>query len=176
MIYINTSDNKARYVLGERGHKTLVIFGINPSTADDKKLDPTVTRVTRYAKKQGFDGWLMFNIYAQRATDPRHMAIEPNSEYLNGNIKNIERYIDKRAVVWAAWGNLITSRKYLVKCLVEINRALKGKKVYWKTIGLTQKGHPHHPLMMRYDAGFVDFDIEQYLRKLGMEDDCDHKD
>ncbi len=166
MIYINTIDNKARYVLGEKGKRTLVIFGVNPSTADDKKLDPTVTRVTRYAKKQGFDGWLMFNLYAQRATDPRHMAMKSDAEYLSGNIKHAAQYIDKGSVIWAAWGNLIASRKYLPGCLAEISRALSGKKVSWKTIGLTQQGHPRHPLMMRYDAEFVDFDIEKYLLKL----------
>ena len=167
MIYERTKDNKARYILGEKGKKTLVIFGVNPSTADDKKLDATVTRVTRYAKKQGFDGWLMFNLYAERATDPKRMPMEPNPEYLRGNIKHVAQYIDKGSVIWAAWGMLISSRNFLPGCLNEINQALLNKKVSWKTIGLTKKGHPRHPRMMRYDAQFVDFDIKSYLKTLG---------
>lgn len=33
-IYKNTSDNKSRFVLGTKGDKPLICFGINPSTAE----------------------------------------------------------------------------------------------------------------------------------------------
>ena len=128
MIYERTKDNKARFVLGEKGERTLVIFGVNPSTADDVKLDRTVTRVTRYAKKQGFDGWLMFNLYAQRKTDPKCLDKDPDPEYLRGNLMHVAQHVDKGSVIWAAWGNLIVSRKFLTGCLNEINRALLDKK------------------------------------------------
>jgi len=44
-LYSKTSDNKARFLLGEKGNKTLICIGINPSTAEPDNLDRTLTVV-----------------------------------------------------------------------------------------------------------------------------------
>ena len=59
-----------RYVLGRVGRHPLVCIGINPSTAQPGALDPTLKSVERLANANGFDSWIMFNVYPQRATDP----------------------------------------------------------------------------------------------------------
>ena len=59
-----------RYVLGRVGKHPLVCIGINPSTAQPGALDPTLKSVERLAAANGFDSWIMFNVYPQRATDP----------------------------------------------------------------------------------------------------------
>ncbi|MBI2419155.1 MAG: DUF1643 domain-containing protein, partial [Ignavibacteriales bacterium] len=69
-IYEKSTNNSARFVLGETGKKTIICIGVNPSTATPDKLDPTLESVKRIAKHNGFDGWIMLNIYAQRSTDP----------------------------------------------------------------------------------------------------------
>ena len=63
-----------RYVLGRVGRHPLVCIGINPSTAQPGALDPTLKSVERLANANGFDSWIMFNVYPQRATDPNDMA------------------------------------------------------------------------------------------------------
>ena len=52
-----------RYVLGRVGRHPLVCIGINPSTAQPGALDPTLKSVERLANANGFDSWIMFNVY-----------------------------------------------------------------------------------------------------------------
>jgi hypothetical protein len=52
---------------------TLAIIGLNPSTADEEKNDPTVSRCIERAKRLGFGRLLMLNMYAFRATYPRDL-------------------------------------------------------------------------------------------------------
>ena len=67
-----------RYVLGRVGRHPLVCIGINPSTAQPGALDPTLKSVERLANANGFDSWIMFNVYPQRATDPNDMDRVPD--------------------------------------------------------------------------------------------------
>ncbi len=53
--------------------KPLITIGINPSTAEPDNLDNTLKSVERIALFNGFDSFIMFNVYAQRATNPDHM-------------------------------------------------------------------------------------------------------
>jgi hypothetical protein len=66
-IYEINDDNTCRFVLGTKGEKTLVCFGINPSTAEPGILDNTMKSVDRISKANGYDSWVMLNIYPQRA-------------------------------------------------------------------------------------------------------------
>ena len=72
-LYVPDFYTEYRYLLGTRGEKPLVCIGINPSTAEPDRLDPTLQSVERVAKNNGYDSFLMFNVYAQRATDPNTM-------------------------------------------------------------------------------------------------------
>ena len=67
------SEPKARYALGRKGIRPFVCFGVNPSTATPARLDPTVASVARFTEDHGYDGWLMLNLYPQRATNPDKM-------------------------------------------------------------------------------------------------------
>ncbi len=68
-----------RYVLGRVGRRPLVCIGINPSTAQPGALDPTLKSVERLANANGFDSWIMFNVYPQRATNPNDMDKTPTA-------------------------------------------------------------------------------------------------
>ncbi len=52
--------------------------GHQPSTAAPDDLDNTLKSVERVALHNGFDSFLMFNVYAQRATRPDDMEPECN--------------------------------------------------------------------------------------------------
>ena len=52
-IYSESGKN-VRYVLGTKGGNTLIVFGINPSTATAEKSDPTISRIDTYLKKYGY--------------------------------------------------------------------------------------------------------------------------
>ncbi len=169
--YETTNDNSSRFVLGQPGNMTLVCFGVNPSTATPDKLDPTLRRVKGFAKRLGYDGWMMFNVYPQRATNPNDLPAEFDNLLHAMNRAHIYRTFkglgDVR--IWAAWGTLIEKRPYLADCLREIvadTKDLPGGR-QWITIGQrSQAGHPHHPLYLPGDAEVKSFDIDEYLAGL----------
>ena len=70
-LYVPKVYSEYRYILGTRGKKPLICMGINPSTAIPDRLDNTLKSVERIALANGFDSFLMFNVYAQRATESR---------------------------------------------------------------------------------------------------------
>lgn len=167
-IYEYTPGNKARFVLGEPGENNLICFGINPSTAEPDNLDPTLTRVKNIAAQFGYDGWIMLNVYPQRATDPNDMDDVFNESYHCDNLHHISEVLQwHQGIVWAAWGTLIEKRPYLKKCLKDIVDIAEPYAVDWKTRGQRSKaGHPHHPLYLRYDFDFDEFDIDSYVKGL----------
>ena len=64
---------KYRYTLWRTwdASKSKVMFlGLNPSTADEVKNDPTVTRCINYSKRWGYGGMYMMNIFSFRTTYP----------------------------------------------------------------------------------------------------------
>lgn len=119
-IYYNTKDNQARFILGEKGNKTLICFGINPSTATPSQLDNTLKTVKRFSQDLGYDSWIMLNVYPQRATNPNDLDVEMKRIYHEENLKYIEQILENRNCdVWAAWGTLIEKRSYLFTCLLD---------------------------------------------------------
>lgn len=46
---------------------------LNPSTADEHQLDPTLTRIRDFSAAWGYAFFVMLNLFAWRATDPAAM-------------------------------------------------------------------------------------------------------
>jgi len=46
---------------------------LNPSTADESKLDPTCARARDYAERWGYGALIVTNVFGWRATDPTDM-------------------------------------------------------------------------------------------------------
>ena len=168
-IYAPNFYSDYRYILGTRGENPLICIGINPSTAEPNALDNTLKSVERIALGNGFDSFIMFNVYAQRATDPDDMEQQCNLMLHKENLKAF-RYvlsISKAPVVWAAWGTIIEKREYLPECLKDMLEAGKAFGAKWCCAGaVSKKGHPHHPLYLRKDEKIKPFDVEAYLAHL----------
>ena len=156
-----------RYSLGQEGSNPLICFGINPSTAVPGNLDPTVASVARFAAEQGYDGWLMFNLYPQRATNPDNMHKHFQKKIHDKNvgaISSIVRGLPSGADIWCAWGTLIEKRPYLYRCLKDISTILEESDCQYFTRGnISKAGHPHHPLYLRKDSKMDAFDLDKYL-------------
>ena len=86
-----------RYVLGRVGKHPLVCIGINPSTAQPGALDPTLKSVERLAAANGFDSWIMFNVYPQRATDPNDMDKVPDRALCDENLRWLQAVLAQTA-------------------------------------------------------------------------------
>ena len=166
-LYAPNFYSEYRYILGTRGENPLICIGINPSTARPDDLDTTLKSVERIALGNGFDSFLMFNVYAQRATDPDAMEKACNWQLHKENMEAF-RYvlsISKNPTVWAAWGAIIEKRKYLPECVRDMVKIGREYGANWVCAGaITKKGHPHHPLYLRKDEKIKPFDIESYLK------------
>ena len=79
LIYSNakfSKDRAYRYALWrtwDDSLEKLLFIGLNPSTADEIKDDPTMRRCIRFSKDFGFGGFIMANIFAFRSTDPKKL-------------------------------------------------------------------------------------------------------
>lgn len=169
-LYIPDFYSEYRYILGTKGENPLITIGINPSTAEPDNLDNTLKSVQRIATGNGFDSFIMFNVYAQRATDPDMMDKELNLELHRENMKAF-RYILENSgdhpAIWAAWGAIVEKREYLKDCLAEMVRIGDEYDALWYKAGrVSVKGHPHHPLYLKKDSLIEHFDMNTYLELL----------
>jgi len=71
----------------------------------------------------------MLNLYPQIATKPADLGEDCDESLHEKNMEVIEKFIKNDATVVAAWGNLITKRRYLFDCLVDITKRLKDGQV-----------------------------------------------
>lgn len=171
-LYVPNTYSEYRYILGTRGQKPLICVGINPSTAAPDALDPTLQSAQRIALNNGYDSFLMFNVYAQRATRPQDMDEVCNEALHRENMAAFRWVLSQvgagyTPAVWAAWGTIIEQRPYLKDCLREMIAIGEEFHARWLCAGKrSKKGHPHHPLYLRKDEQVQPFPVKAYLESL----------
>ncbi len=172
-LYVPNRYDEYRYILGTRGKNPVICVGINPSTAAPNDLDPTLKSAERIAHANGYDSFLMFNVYAQRATRPDDME-KARNEWLHAENMKAFRYLlsvaaegGRRPAVWAAWGAIIEKRGYLADCVREMAALGEAAGAVWYHAGpISKKGHPHHPLYLKSNTPLEPFDTMAYLNTL----------
>ena len=116
---------------------------LNPSTADEVKLDPSCTRARVYAERWGYGALVVTNLFAWRATDPDDMkaARDPVGANNDRAIVDAARRAD---LVVCAWGNhgLHLERSLRVKEL------LQRAQVDLHFLRMNGAGEPAHPLYL----------------------------
>jgi hypothetical protein len=139
---ILSEDRKYRYVLSriwDESKPMIMIIGLNPSTADETKNDPTITRCINFAKSWEYGGVYMLNLFAFRATLPKDM-IEEEEPIGNENDSYINKYSKLSEKVVCAWGNDGSYKNRSKEILSKINN------LYY--LKLNKSGEPSHPLYL----------------------------
>lgn len=166
-LYIPDFYSEYRYILGTTGQKPLITIGINPSTAEPDNLDNTLKSVERIALANGYDSFVMFNVYAQRATRPDDMDPELNEVLHQENMLAFRWVLEHSGPspsIWAAWGAIIEKRPYLIDCVRDMVSIGNEYNADWFKAGkVSVKGHPHHPLYLKKDSTLERFDMQAYL-------------
>ena len=168
-LYVPPFYCEYRYILATRGKRPLICVGINPSTAQPGRLDNTLKSVERIALGNGYDSFIMFNVYAQRATDPDTMEKVCNPQLHKENLEAFSYVlsISEQPGIWAAWGTIIEKRDYLSTCLEDLLAVGEAHGAKWYSAGKRSKaGHPHHPLYLPKNALLEPFDVADYLTTL----------
>jgi hypothetical protein len=134
---------KWRYLLWRRWDRRGAIANflmLNPSTADEAKLDPTCARARAYAEAWGYGALIVTNVFGWRSTDPRALKLvkDPVGK---GNDAAILRAARESDLVVCAWGNHGIDRSRQVREL------LKGIPLH--VLKLTGAGEPGHPLYLK---------------------------
>ena len=166
-IYVPDFYSEYRYILGTRGKRPLITIGINPSTAEPDNLDNTLKSVERIALGNGFDSFIMFNVYAERATNPDDMDKLFNEKLHSENMKAFQYVLQNAGdspAIWAAWGSIIEKREYLKACVKDmVDIGNRYNATWYKAGAVSKAGHPHHPLYLKKDSKLELFDMETYL-------------
>jgi len=121
------------------GERTVIFIGLNPSTADESRDDPTTRRCVGFARDWGFAEMKLVNLFAFRATRPAELRAAPDPVG-PGNEDAVRSAVAAADLVVCAWGNEgIGSDTGAVLDLVD--------RPY--CVGTTLGGAPRHPLYVR---------------------------
>jgi hypothetical protein len=126
----------------DRGKLNFIM--LNPSTADENKNDPTVTQCENRAKRMGFSGLVVTNLFALRSTDPKGLYKHPdpvgvhNNLYITDNARGTSMII----LGWGAHGQYEDRAKEVLGMLAGV--PVIRDKLY--LLDRTKGGFPKHPL------------------------------
>jgi len=167
-LYQCNKKDTARFILGKEGASKLFVIGLNPSTANKEKSDITVAKVEIVAANNGFEGFVMANLYPLRSTDPNNLPQNANKALVKENINNIIDCArsENAPMFWAAWGGDIVLRPYLADSFKELLMAVNAINGKWLHYGeLCKNGHPRHPSRLSYSWRFKPFETKTYAEK-----------
>ena len=162
------NDSDKRFVLGKAGGKELLAIGLNPSTANEDKLDPTSRNIETIASNNGCDGWWLVNLYPKEHLNPRNF-LKKSIKFLPIRMYFIKRLLNNDSYsiskVLCCWGNHIEDHKYLQDQAEKIISLIieSGHKNH--CIGLTRLGNPSHPAPMavnRFFGGIKKIELKKY--------------
>lgn len=141
---------KYRYLLtrvwNPAGPKALFVM-LNPSTATEFQNDPTVERCERRARALGYGAFRVTNIFAYRATDPKVMRAQADPVGPDNDAAIRDSALDWADRIICAWG---THGAHLDRG-TQVESLLRATAKPLFSLGLTQSGHPKHPLYIGYD-------------------------
>ena len=118
----------------------VMLIGLNPSTADANRNDPTIRRCIGFARDWGFGGVWVLNLFAFRATYPADLraAGDPVGPRNDWWLRRVARQCDR---IVACWGNdgAFDNRSTRV-------REMLGDRL--EVLRLNGSGEPAHPLYL----------------------------
>lgn len=151
MTCIFSPDRRYRYTLQRdwlTGKGLVNFLMLNPSTADETKNDPTIERCERRARRMGFAGLVVTNIFAFRATDPKEMMRQIDPIGYPSNDYHILDQARRCEMVICGWGN---HGKHRFRS-ASVREMLCDNGVKLHALRVSKTGEPWHPLYVGYDV------------------------
>ena len=143
-----------RYLLWRRWSEAppLVWVMCNPSTADDRELDPTLRRVRGFSQRVGAGGFIVANLFALRSPNPRDLdkASDPWGPDCEAAWRTALDLAapDRLVVGWGGVGDRFDAPQ-------RFQAACREAGVSPRCLGVTKAGMPKHPLYLPADAPFL---------------------
>jgi hypothetical protein len=140
-------DRQYRYLLVHRWEpqqpeQPCLWIGLNPSIADEHRLDSTLTRIRSFSSAAGFNTFYMANLFALVSTDVRAMKRhpEPVGKENDLHIGRVAAQIPAIFVAWGAHGHHQNRDQQVIRLLTGLGRT----DLY--CFGTNNDGSPKHPL------------------------------
>lgn len=130
---------------------SLCFVMLNPSIADADIDDPTIRRCIGFAKREGFGGIIVVNMFAFRATSPKDLPADHATA--TGGQTNDRAILDACAeakLVVCAWG--VNATPDGIQQTTGLIRSIDRTPL---CLGATKAGHPRHPLYLKNDAPLI---------------------
>ncbi len=139
---IFSDDRKYRYALKrswEEQQPFCLFIGLNPSTADETNDDPTIRRCIGFAKRWGYGGLYVGNLFSIRTKDPKIMKLNPEPIGIENNtwLLRLAERADKTIAVWGIDGGYKNRDEEIIKLIPNLY-----------CLGITKHGFPKHPLYL----------------------------
>jgi hypothetical protein len=143
-----SDDEVYRYFLTRRWDQDLPVMpwvALNPSKADREVDDPSVLKMCWFARREGYGGISLSNMYGLRATNPAELRRHPDPVGPD-NDRWLARVDGPVVVAWGAHGAhpQHRARRALVTGI------LAGLDL--RCLGVTRDGEPRHPCRLAYDT------------------------
>jgi hypothetical protein len=116
---------------------------LNPSTADELRLDPSCTRARKYAERWGYGALVVTNIFGWRSTDPHAMKLVKDPVGRGNDAAILESAKEAKLVV-CAWGE---HGAHLGRG-DQVLGMLRTHGIGLHYLRLNASGHPAHPLYL----------------------------
>lgn len=138
------AERKYRYVLWRRWSEAPALMAVmmNPSTADERNLDPTCNKMIGFAQRRNYGGLIICNAYAYRSTDPKQLKQTDDPIGPANDVYLLEEATNAGMIV-CGWGKIPLERH---------RRMLELLKPFdlW-AFKINQDGTPSHPLYLKLE-------------------------
>lgn len=118
---------------------TVCFVGLNPSTADAKKDDPTIRRCIGFAQSWGFGSLRIVNLFAYRTPYPNALKVAENpiGERNRFYLRKAMQETDLQVAIWGNDGQFLGQAERARKLFCELH-----------AIRVNKSGEPAHPLYL----------------------------
>ncbi len=140
-----------RYWDGTSDADCVLFVGLNPSTADEVRNDTTVTKCIGFARRWGYGGMYLLNLFGFRATKPAEMIQSPDPVG-PGNDEAFNYYRTRVRLIVAAWGSPPVSPRHWPQWPRRIQAVLDRLATPVQCLGRTKDGSPRHPSRLAYET------------------------
>lgn len=142
--------------------KLFIVVGLNPSTADHKLNDRTISKCIKFAKREDCSGLVMLNLYAYRSTDPDNLfhqqdPIGPDNDSI---IKEWFKFSESGSILVGAWGSHHSIVQSRLNAILKIDTARALRRVrpahqVMLCFAKNQDGNPKHPLYVKGNTPLI---------------------
>lgn len=161
-------DAMYRYELGRTwgtdDPRWLLWVMLNPSTGDGMTDDPTLRRVRSFTKREGYNGFVVVNLYAYRSPKPDVLAhVDDPVGPMNWTTQ--DRWLADREViaeVVVGWGAHLDNATQPARHMLRADDIVRGFRHRCIThlrapmcLGTAKGGAPLHPLMLHDDTPMI---------------------